>query len=134
METIGRTEEYHKRMGIDVKKDIDLSNGALNDHRIRVIADELFKFKRCLDSEDACASLEYITNIYVELNSTMLLLGMGDYKEAAFNAVHEANMTKLDDKVRPVIANDGRIAETGNYIAPSMQTVIQTIKKERKQQ
>jgi len=69
--------------------------------------------------------------LQIELDSTILSLGFGAYKELAFYTVHHANMTKLNDNGKPTIMEDGRIAETDNYKNPDISGLITQIKKKQ---
>lgn len=44
--------------------------------------------------------------------------------EAAFNRVHESNMSKLDDRGFPVRDEDGKILKGPNYEPPSMEGLV----------
>ena len=133
MNTILSVEQFHVCMGINIEPDINISNPSLNRYRVKRMADELFKLNYALENDDKPGALEYLMNLQVELDSTILLLGMKGYRELAFYAVHQANMTKLNDLGNPVIMEDGRVAETKNYIGPNMHRLIQEIKISRKE-
>lgn len=132
MNTLLTVEQYHNRMGIHIANDINLSSCSLNRYRVKVLSDELFKLNYSLDAEDKAGALEYIANLLIELDSTILSLGFKDYKEAAFYEVHQANMTKLKDDGNPVIIGDGRIAITPNYRAPNLTDLIRNIQQIKK--
>ena len=124
METIDQVRTFHNRMGIKTGRVINISSDPLNSHRITMMGNELFKLNYALQKEDKISALEYLMNLQYELDSTMLTLGFAKYKDEAFCAVHEANMTKLDDNGYPVIVGDGQIAETKNYVAPNLLRLI----------
>lgn len=44
---------------------------------------------------------------------------------AAFNVVHNSNMSKLGDDGKPVYREDGKIMKGPNYVAPDMMPIVQ---------
>ena len=49
---------------------------------------------------------------------------MGWDLEEAFRIVHESNLSKLDDKGRPVLREDGKVLKSENYKAPVLSHMI----------
>lgn len=47
---------------------------------------------------------------------------------AAFDLVHESNMSKLDDNGKPIRREDGKILKGPNYKAPDMSSVVELYK------
>lgn len=129
MNSLPYVKEYHEKMGITISHDISISNPSRNRYRIERIGDELFKFNHALEAEDKPSALEYLVNLQMELDSTVLILGMEKYMERASELVHQANMTKLDNNGNPVIMDGGIIAEGKNYIAPHIAGLITQIQR-----
>lgn len=48
---------------------------------------------------------------------------------AAFEVVHKSNMSKLDDEGKPIRREDGKVMKGPNYVAPSMQRIVDEWKK-----
>ena len=49
---------------------------------------------------------------------------MGWDLEEAFRIVHESNLSKLDDKGRPVLREDGKVLKSKNYKPPILSHLI----------
>ena len=134
MQSLQKVSEYHELMGISIAEGINISRPALNRYRVKILGDELFKLNHALHVENKPGVLEYFMNLQIELDSSLLSLGFAAYKELAFNSVHQANMTKLNENGKPTIMEDGRIAEGTLYRSPDISSVITKIKQSKENQ
>jgi len=48
---------------------------------------------------------------------------------AAFEAIHDSNMSKLDDEGKPIRREDGKILKGPNYKAPDLTGIVSEWKK-----
>lgn len=124
MNSIQLTEEYHKIMGIIVKDSPDISSVPLNKFRVKLLANELWRVSYALEREDLISAAQHLAQLQIELDSTLLCLGLASRKDALVQEVHNSNMTKLNDEGKPVITHDGKIGDTSNYIEPILTTIL----------
>ena len=74
------------------------------------------------DSEDKRlqAVAKELADIAYTLLGTIVSHGLQDEFEHIFDAVHESNMSKLDENGKPIYREDGKILKSSRYHEPDL--------------
>ena len=92
--------------------------------RIQLIHEELTELAEAFVECDRVKVLDALTDLEYVVNGGYVALDFAKYKEAAFKAVHESNMSKLDENGKPIIAPNGRVMKSHRYKKPDLAWVI----------
>lgn len=82
--------------------------------------------QRLQDTLDAAATA--VSNVTQKLRIPLPMV------VAAFEAIHDSNMSKLDDDGKPIRRKDGKILKGPNYKAPDMTGIVNEWKKFQQEQ
>ena len=107
-------EEFHKAFGLYMNEHPTLRiPQELHELRMRVMKEEVDEYAEEYaitgDSEDARlqAVAKELADIAYTLLGTVVSHGLQDEFERIFDAVHESNMSKLDENGKPIYRKDG---------------------------
>lgn len=104
-----RTADLLKTIGAANEDDVLLC-------RIRLIVEELGEVvEAILDNDPPEAILHEMTDLRYVVEGLVVTLGLGDVADEAFDRIHAANMSKLDDDGNPVRGPGGKITKGPNY-------------------
>ena len=98
----------------------------LHELRMRVMKEEVDEYAEEYaitgDSEDARlqAVAKELADIAYTLLGTVVSHGLQDEFERIFDAVHESNMSKLDENSKPIYRKDGKILKSSRYHEPDL--------------
>ena len=91
----------------------------LIDFRISLIDEEYDELIQALQWGDPALIAKEIADVVYVVVGTAIALGIPF--DEVFAAVHESNMSKLDDQGQPYRREDGKILKGPNYIPPEAQ-------------
>ena len=98
-------------------------HGSMPLRRMQLSVEELAKFYRSLLDKDLVKILNALTDRQYALDGDYLAFGFDQLKKAAFDKVHESNMTKLDNG-NPVLHKSGKVMKGPNYKSPDLRDVF----------
>ena len=97
---------------------------------------ELLLLRKNLIREEVKELMEAISEGHPEhilkelVDVVVVCAGMADTYgwdfDEAFNRVHESNMSKLDDKGKPVYREDGKVLKSDNYKEPNLSDLLES--------
>jgi predicted HAD superfamily Cof-like phosphohydrolase len=125
-DTLACVRKFHEVFGAPVKNRPDISDKALNELRIRLLQEELDELKAALEAGDIVETLDALTDLQYVLDGAYLSFGLHEIKNAAFEEVQRANMSKLGEDGKPVLReSDRKVLKGPNYRAPDIKAVYQ---------
>lgn len=122
-----KLEEFHKSFGLHLNDSPTLHiPQELHELRMRVMKEEVDEYAEeyvmAGDTEDERlqAIAKELADIAYTLFGTVVSHGLQDEFERIFDAVHESNMSKLDENGNPVYREDGKILKSSRYHEPDL--------------
>ena len=120
-------EEFHEAFGLYTKEQPTLSiPQALHELRMRVMKEEVDEYAEeyamtgDTENERLQAVAKELADIAYTLLGTVVSHGLQDEFERIFDAVHESNMSKLDENGKPIYREDGKILKSNRYHEPDL--------------
>lgn len=125
-DTLNCVRKFHEIYGLTIKDAPDISDEKVNALRINLLQEELDEMKDALAQGDIVGVLDALTDLQYVLDGAYLSFGLHDVKNAAFDEVQRANMSKLGADGKPVVReSDGKILKGPNYSPPDLKTVYE---------
>lgn len=125
---IEQVREFFTAFKIPIQQKPCLPSLATQDLRVRLIQEEVDEFNLAMTNEDLVEAVDAIIDqAYVVLGHAVAL-GVADKFELLFNEVHKSNMTKLDDKGKPVYKPCGKVGKSKNFVEPDLKAILESDK------
>ena len=120
-------EEFHEAFGLYMNEQPTVSSPqALHELRMRVMKEEVDEYAEeyamtgDTENERLQAVAKELADIAYTLLGTVVSHGLQDEFERIFDAVHESNMSKLDENGKPIYREDGKILKSNRYHEPDL--------------
>jgi predicted HAD superfamily Cof-like phosphohydrolase len=108
--------------GQEVKNKPSFSSEKINDLRYELIKEELDEFKEALKNKDILEVADALTDIlYVTYGAGH---AFGIDLDKCFEEVQQSNMSKLDEKGKPIYNESGKVMKGPNYFKPDLTKFI----------
>ena len=118
MTNFEKVGKFMKTFGQDVKTNSGLSSEKINLLRIKLIEEELSEFKKAVNENNIVEVADALTDIlYVTYGAGH---AFGIDLDKCFNEVQKSNMSKLDDKGKPIYNDLGKVMKGPNYFKPNL--------------
>jgi len=122
MSNFGKVGIFMKTFGQDVKNKPSFSTDKINKLRIDLIKEELEELKEAMDNKDLIEVADALTDIlYVTYGAGH---AFGIDLDKCFDEVQNSNMSKLDDKGKPIYNESGKVMKGPNYFKPNLSKFI----------
>lgn len=83
--------------------------------RLQLMTEELAEVAEAVFQEDTTATLHELADLRYVCDGTIGQLGLAPVFRAAFEEIHRANMSKLDEGGRPIRDSAGRVVKSELY-------------------
>ena len=118
MTNFEKVGKFMKTFGQDVKTSSGLSSEKINLLRIKLIEEELSELKKAMNEKNLIEVADALTDIlYVTYGAGH---AFGIDLDKCFNEVQKSNMSKLDDKGKPIYNDLGKVMKGPNYFKPDL--------------
>jgi len=108
--------------GQEVKAKPSFSSEKVNSLRYELIKEELGELKEALDNKDLLEVADALTDIlYVTYGAGH---AFGIDLDKCFEEVQQSNMSKLDEKGKPIYNDNGKIMKGPKYFKPDLSKYI----------
>jgi len=87
--------------------------------RLQLIQEEGGELAEAIAKDDLVEACDALADLDYVVNGGWLVLGMAAIKAAACQAVHDSNMSKLDENGKPILSEAGRVIKGPNYQPPT---------------
>ena len=122
MTNFQKVKTFMQTFGQEVKINPSLSSEKINNLRISLINEELEELKEAIKNNDLKETIDALTDIlYVTYGAGH---AFGVNLDNCFDEVQRSNMSKLDDKGKPIYNNDGKVMKGPNYFKPELSKFI----------
>lgn len=124
--------EWHTKFGVPIKTEPDPFNDSEEEAslirlRFRIMKEEVLEwYDSAVFNEDIDKRAKELADILYVVLGTIITEGLQDVIEKVFDAVHESNMTKLDDNGNPIKRYDGKILKGKNYREPDLSFLLKS--------
>ena len=116
--------DFHKSFEINIEENPIIPGEARCKLRQKLLEEEVNELKTAWKSEDIIEVADALADIQYVLLGTVLEFGLQDYFLEIFNEVHRSNMTKLDEKGKPLRRSDGKVIKSKSYDPPNISKII----------
>tara|TARA_B100001559_G_scaffold302205_1_gene289763 strand:+ start:510 stop:881 length:372 start_codon:yes stop_codon:yes gene_type:complete len=113
---------FMKTFGQEVKNKPSFSTDKINKLRLDLIKEELDELSEAIQNKDLLEVADALTDIlYVTYGAGH---AFGIDLDKCFDEVQDSNMSKLDEKGKPIYNDDGKVMKGPNYYKPNLSKFI----------
>jgi len=118
MSNFNKVKTFMETFGQEVKNKPSFSSEKINDLRYELIREELDEFKEALKNKDLLEVADALTDIlYVTYGAGH---AFGIDLDKCFEEVQQSNMSKLDEKGKPIYNKSGKVMKGPIYFKPDL--------------
>ena len=122
MSNFNKVKTFMETFGQEVKNKPSFSSEKINDLRYELIREELDEFKEALKNKDILEVADALTDIlYVTYGAGH---AFGIDLDKCFEEVQQSNMSKLDEKGKPIYNGSGKVMKGSSYFKPDLTKFI----------
>jgi len=122
MSNFSKVKIFMETFGQEVKNKASFSSEKINDLRYELIREELDEFKEALKNKDILEVADALTDIlYVTYGAGH---AFGIDLDKCFEEVQQSNMSKLDEKGKPIYNGSGKVMKGSSYFKPDLTKFI----------
>ncbi len=96
----------------------------ITEWRIRMLLEELDEYREAVKDGDVVEVADALTDMLYVLLGTFIAHGLQDIAEELFDEVHRSNMSKLDERGKPLFRADGKVLKSDRFRDPDLRSVI----------
>ena len=118
MSNFNRVKIFMKTFGQEVKTKPSFSTDKINNLRYDLIKEELEELKEAMENKDLLEVADALTDIlYVTYGAGH---AFGIDLDKCFLEVQNSNMSKLDEKGKPIYSDSGKVMKGPKYFKPDL--------------
>ena len=118
MSNFNKVKTFMETFGQEVKKKASFSSDKINKLRCDLIKEELDELNEAMKNKDLLEVADALTDIlYVTYGAGH---AFGIDLDKCFDEVQQSNMSKLDDKGKPIYNNAGKVMKGPKYLKPDL--------------
>ena len=122
MSNFSKVGVFMKTFGQEVKDKPTFSTDKINKLRLDLIKEELNELTEAMNNKDLLEVADALTDIlYVTYGAGH---AFGINLDKCFEEVQNSNMSKLDDKGKPIYNEHGKVMKGPNYFKPDLKKFI----------
>ena len=122
MSNFSKVGVFMKTFGQEVKNKPSFSTDKINKLRLDLIKEELSELIEAMNNKDLLEVADALTDIlYVTYGAGH---AFGINLDKCFEEVQNSNMSKLDDKGKPIYNEHGKVMKGPNYFKPDLTKFI----------
>ena len=122
MTNFEKVKNFMLTFGQEVKNKPSFSSEKINKLRYDLIKEELEELKEALDKKDLVETADALTDILYVTYGTGHAFGIN--LDNCFEEVQQSNMSKLDDKGKPIYNDAGKVMKGPKYFKPNLSKLI----------
>ena len=92
--------------------------------RIRMFLEELEEYRAAVNNRDIVEIADALSDMLYVLLGTFIAHGLQDIAEELFDEVHRSNMSKLDERGKPIFRADGKVLKSDRFRDPDLRSII----------
>ena len=122
MSNFSKVGTFMKTFGQEVKTKPSFNTEKINKLRIDLIKEELEELKEAMNNKDLLEVADALTDIlYVTYGAGH---AFGIDLDKCFEEVQNSNMSKLDEKGKPIYSESGKVMKGPNYFKPDLSKFV----------
>ena len=122
MSNFNKVKTFMEIFGQEVKTKPSFSTNKINNLRYELIKEELDELKIAMENKDLLEVADALTDIvYVTYGAGH---AFGIDLDKCFDEVQSSNMSKLDEKKKPIYNEAGKVMKGPNYFKPNLRKFI----------
>ena len=122
MSNFSKVGNFMKTFGQEIKTKPSLSSEKINKLRIDLIKEELEELTEAMNNKDLLEVADALTDIlYVTYGAGH---AFGIDLDQCFEEVQNSNMSKLDEKGKPIYNDSGKVMKGPNYFKPDLSKFV----------
>ena len=118
MSNFNKVKIFMETFGQEIKNKASFSSEKINDLRYELIREELDEFKEALKNKDILEVADALTDILYVTYGAGHAFGIDLNK--CFEEVQQSNMSKLDEKGKPIYNESGKVMKGPSYFKPDL--------------
>ena len=118
MSNFNRVKIFMKTFGQEVKTKPSFSTDKINNLRYDLIKEELEELKEAMENKDLLEVADALTDILYVTYGAGHALGID--LDKCFSEVQNSNMSKLDEKGKPIYNDSGKVMKGPKYFKPDL--------------
>ncbi len=120
--------DFTKKFNLPISETPQIPKGDLHKLRVNLIFEEIAEFLEAAAQGNIAKTTKELCDVLYVVYGYAATMGIDiDY---AFQLVHEANMSKLDELGRPVIREDGKVVKGPKYKPVSLKDLVMELEEE----
>lgn len=126
LETINSVKEFHNVFGLEYHEEPNATiDKKIIELRHRLMQEENDEYLEAAMQADLALIADALGDKLYILCGTIIAHGLQHKIADVFNEIHRSNMSKLDDKGKPIYRDDGKIMKSNNYFLPDIKAVLE---------
>ena len=122
MSNFSSVKKFMETFGQEVKNKAEFPSKKIQDLRVSLIDEELSELKEAIENKDLKEVADALTDIlYVTYGAGH---AFGIDLDKCFDEVQRSNMSKLDEKGKPIFNEHGKVLKGPNYFKPNLEKYI----------
>ena len=122
MTNFNKVGTFMKTFGQEVKTKPSFSTDKINKLRLDLIKEELTELTEAMNNRDLLEVADALTDIlYVTYGAGH---AFGINLDKCFDEVQNSNMSKLDEKGKPIYNENGKVMKGPNYFKPNLSKFV----------
>ena len=122
MSNFNKVKIFMETFGQEVKNKPSFSSEKINNLRYELIREELDEFQEALKNKDILEVADALTDIlYVTYGAGH---AFGIDLDKCFEEVQQSNMSKLDEKGKPIYNESGKVMKGPSYFKPDLSKFV----------
>ena len=122
MSNFNKVKIFMETFGQEVKNKPSFSSEKINDLRYELIREELDELKEALKSKDILEVADALTDILYVTYGAGHAFGLD--LDKCFEEVQLSNMSKLDEKGKPIYNEVGKVMKGPKYFKPDLKKIL----------
>ena len=122
MSNFNKVKTFMEMFGQEVKTKPSFSTNKVNKLRYDLIKEELDELKEAMDNKDLLEVADALTDILYVTYGAGHAFGIDLNK--CFEEVQNSNMSKLDEKNKPIYNKEGKVMKGPKYFKPNLSKFV----------
>lgn len=125
-EQLDKLREFHRTFGawLEDEPTVDVPDEVVA-LRFELIREELEEYREAAARGDLVGVADALTDLLYVVLGTYVSHGLQRHAGPLFDEVHDSNMSKLDDRGRPIYRDDGKVLKSDGFREPDLKAVLE---------
>lgn len=123
---LDKLREFHRRFGawLEDEPTVDVPEEVVA-LRFELIREELEEYREAAGRGDLVGVADALTDLLYVVLGTYVSHGLHRHAAPLFDEVHDSNMSKLDERGRPIHRDDGKVLKSDRFREPDLEGILE---------